>query len=228
MQTSVEQTQFTAPILVIDTSSSQGAVALFDGLKLSTRSWPADRAHTATLLCEVHHLLDTAGHDIMGVAAIVVATGPGTFTGLRAGFGLAKGFHLATDAPLIGVPTLLATAFPFASCGQPILATVAAGRGRLVWSAFQLHDDGLRETASPRNGTVAEFTAAVATAGRCIVAGDIDEVTAQQVADLREAVVPPLAVRMRQPGALASLGWMRWQRGETDDSATLEPVYLSR
>jgi tRNA threonylcarbamoyladenosine biosynthesis protein TsaB len=102
------------PILGIDTSSGQGGVALYDGQRVSTRSWPADRSHTTTLLSEIHHLLARAELGIRELAAVAVATGPGAFTGLRVGFGVAKGFHLATGIPLIGVPTLDATAFAFA------------------------------------------------------------------------------------------------------------------
>ena len=84
------------PILSIDTSSGQGGIALYDGRTLSTRSWPADRSHTTTLLSEIHHLLDRAGVRVRELTAVAIATGPGAFTGLRVGFGVAKGFHLAT------------------------------------------------------------------------------------------------------------------------------------
>src|SRR5215216_6969118 len=114
------------PILSIDTSSGQGGVALYDGQRLSTRSWPADRSHTTTLLSEIHQLLDRAEVRVRELAAVAIATGPGAFTGLRVGFGIAKGFHLAIGVPLIGVPTLEATALAFASCGTPVVAVVGA------------------------------------------------------------------------------------------------------
>src|SRR5215211_9181904 len=120
------------PILSIDTSSGQGGVALYDGRRLSTRSWPADRSHTTTLLSEIHQLLDRAEVRVRELAAVAIATGPGAFTGLRVGFGVAKGFHLATNVPLIGISTLEATALAFASCKSPIVAVVGAGRSRLV------------------------------------------------------------------------------------------------
>src|ERR671918_265529 len=112
------------PILSIDTSSGQGGIALYDGRTISTRSWPADRSHTTTLLSEIHHLLDRAEVRVRELAAVAIATGPGAFTGLRVGFGIAKGFHLATGVPLIGVPTLEVTALGFATCGTPIIAVV--------------------------------------------------------------------------------------------------------
>src|SRR5919107_450553 len=145
------------PILSIDTSSGQGSVALYDGQRLSTRSWPADRSHTTTLLSEIHQLLERAEISVRELAAVAIATGPGTFTGLRVGFGVAKGFHLAAGVPLIGVPTLEATALAFVSCMSPIVAVVGAGRGRLVWAQYEPSPDGLTQSRAPRNGTPSEL-----------------------------------------------------------------------
>src|SRR5918995_1635159 len=147
------------PILGIDTSSGQGGVALYDGRRLSTRSWPADRSHTTTLLSEIHQLLDRAEVQVRELAAIAIATGPGAFTGLRVGFGVAKGFHLATGVPLIGVPTLEASALAFASCGTPIVAVVGAGRGRYVWARYESSTAGLAQSRAPQNGTLSELVA---------------------------------------------------------------------
>src|SRR5829696_3048772 len=156
-------------ILSIDTSSGQGGVALYDGLMLSTRSWPADRSHTTTLLSEIHHLLDLAEISVRELAAVAIATGPGTFTGLRVGFGVAKGFHLASGVPLIGVPTLEASALAFASCGTPVVAVVGAGRGRVVWARYESSPAGLTQSHAPRNGTLSELVADLNGSGPVLV-----------------------------------------------------------
>src|SRR5215210_4654870 len=145
------------PILGIDTSSSQGGIALYDGRTLSTRSFPAERSHTTTLLSEIHHLLDRAEISVPGLAAIAIAIGPGAFTGLRVGFGVAKGFHLATKVPVIGISTLQATALGYATCGSPVVAVIGAGRGRLVWARYEANSGGLDQSRPPRNGTVSEL-----------------------------------------------------------------------
>jgi tRNA threonylcarbamoyladenosine biosynthesis protein TsaB len=217
-----------APLLVIDTSSGQGGIALYDGETLSARSWPAERSHTATLLPEIHHLLAAAGCEIERLAAVGVAIGPGAFTGLRVGLGVAKGFHLATGVPLLGLSTLEAAALPFAACGQVIVAAVAAGRGRLVWARYAPTADGLAETDPPRNGLAAELAASLAEAGPAIVTGELDATQERLLAAIPGVVVPPAPLRIRQPGALAALAWRRWQVGETDDAVAVEPVYLSR
>ncbi len=215
------------PLLAIDTSSAQGGIALYDGHRLSLRSWPADRSHTMTLLSEIHHLLDRDSVAVRELAAITIAIGPGTFTGLRVGFGVAKGFHLATGAPLIGVSTLEATALPFAICGMPIVAAVAAGRGRLAWAHYQPKSGRLIETQAPKNGTFDELVAEI-DGGEVIVTGELDGEQTDRLTRLERAYVPTTALRARQPAALAEIGWGRWIAGQTDDAVTIEPMYLSR
>jgi tRNA threonylcarbamoyladenosine biosynthesis protein TsaB len=219
---------FTAPLLVIDTSSAQGAVALYDGHRLSTRSWPAERSHTRTLLAEIHHLLDASALEINALSAVGIAIGPGAFTGLRVGVGVAKGFHLAMGTPLIGISTLDATAYPFAACGLSIIATIGAGRGRLVWSRYASHVNQIAETHPPRNGTAEELAEELRESPPVIVAGELDDEQAQIVAACDRVVLPPLAIRSRQPAALAELAWRRWLDGDVDDPILLEPVYMSR
>jgi len=214
--------------LSIDTSSGQGGLAVYDGRTLSTRSWPADRSHTTTLLSEIHHLLDLAEVSVRELAAVAIATGPGAFTGLRVGFGVAKGFHLATSVPLIGVPTLEAAALGFAACGFPIVAVVGAGRGRLVWAHFDAGAEDLAQSRPARNGTLSELVEELRGSGPVLVTGEIDDTQSGLIAQLDGVTLPPAPLRVRQPGALAELAWRRWRVGNVDEAAAIEPIYLSR
>jgi tRNA threonylcarbamoyladenosine biosynthesis protein TsaB len=216
------------PILSIDTSSGQGGLAIYDGRRLSTRSWPADRSHTTTLLSEIHHLLDGADAGVRDLAAVAIATGPGAFTGLRVGFGVAKGFHLATGVPLIGIPTLDAAALGFATCGIPVVAVVGAGRGRLVWARYDTSPEGLVQSHPPRNGTMGELIAELRESVPALVTGEIDDDQAGLIARLEGVSLPPAPLRTRQPGALAELAWRRWRVGNVDEARAIEPIYLSR
>ena len=223
-----ETAAWSQAVLTIDTSSPQGSIALYDGQSLSTRSWPAGRSHTTTLLSEIHHLLDTTEVEIATLAAISVAIGPGTFTGLRVGLGVAKGFHLATGIPLIAVSTLEATALPFASCGITVVPVVAAGRSRLTWARYEHIDSGLRATEPPRNSTVDELVAALVRYGPSIVAGELTDDQATALRSAPTARVPALPVRLRHPGAFAEITWTRYRQNDFDDAASMEPIYLSR
>ena len=216
------------PLLGIDTSSSQGGIALYDGQTLSTRSWPSGRSHTTTLLAEINQLLNRAEISVRDLAAVAIATGPGAFTGLRVGFGVAKGFHLATGVPLIGIPTLEAAALAFASCGTPIVAVVGGGRGRVVWAWYEASTQGLMQARAPRNGTVGELIDELNGSGPVLVTGVIAHDQTGLIDEIDGVSVPPVALRLRQPAALAELAWRRWRAGDVDQAGALEPVYLSR
>lgn len=216
------------PLLAIDTSSEQGAVALWQQNTVSFRSWPAGRSHTTTLLNEIHGLLSSASLDVSDLAAVGVATGPGTFTGLRAGFGVAKGFYLATGVPIIGLSTLEATALPLAPTHLPIVATLRAGRGRLVWSTFLSDESGKFQGSPPRNGAIDELAEELADGGLCIVAGELDDEQAAILASLPNVGVPAAVLRVRNPAAFIALMRQRWQRQDFDDPVAIEPTYLSR
>ena len=213
-------------LLAIDSSTEQAGVALYDGDRLYETTWAAGRTQTASVLREIDRLLDLAGRSIDEVAAIAVATGPGAFSGLRVGASVAKGLVLATGAVLLGVPTLDAAALPYTGGSTPVVAVVAAGRGRLVWAIYGGEGDR-GQHGSPRNGLPAELAAEIAgfTDG-AIVTGELTEAQADAIAAVPGVHLPPRPLRTRRAAAVAALAWPRFAAGEADDAAALEPVYL--
>ncbi len=212
-------------MLAIDTSSERAGIALLRDEDLHACSWPAARAQTTQVPLRVHDLLATVGITPADLVSIAVASGPGTFTGLRVGMSLAKGFAIGGRLPIVGVPTLVATAQPWVQAGVAVAAALPAGRGRLVWQCFRpdhLDDD---EATSPVNGTPDELLAALPEAGVAAVVGELPRSLA---VSLDSADVPVLA----DPGqdariaSVALLGRYLLETGHPDDLATLEPVYV--
>ena len=72
---------------------------------LDAIDWPAGYRHGETLLPAIDALLGRLAIERGRLAAIVVGTGPGAFTGLRVGIATAKGIAHALDRPIIGIPT---------------------------------------------------------------------------------------------------------------------------
>ena len=67
-------------------------------------SWHAGRQHGETLLPAIETLLRDAGVARTDLAAIVVGTGPGAFTGLRVGLATAKTMAHELGCPIVGIP----------------------------------------------------------------------------------------------------------------------------
>lgn len=93
-------------IIAFDTATSIATSALVrDGEVLGER---ASRA--ITLLADVDRLLHDAGLTAAALEAVVVGTGPGSFTSTRIGLATARGLSLALEIPAAGVSTLDALA----------------------------------------------------------------------------------------------------------------------
>ena len=212
-------------LLAIDTSTEQAGLALTDGTRTAEMLWPAGRMQTVTVLPAVQHLLHLCALDRAALGAVAVAIGPGTFTGLRVGLSLAKGFALARDLPIIGVPTLDVAAAPYTRAGIPVAVVIAAGRGRIVWAAY-----GLGEAFGPDHGPLNTRIDALIGWLRdhpdVLVAGELSAADRVQIEAMGHARIEDAPLAARRPGALAALGWRRWQAGDVDDAAALEPVYL--
>lgn len=216
-------------MLALDTSTAQAGVAVGGNGSISGLTWDAGRSHTVLLLDQVHRLLELHGSSATDLAAVAVATGPGAFTGLRVGMGLAKGFVLALGLPLIGVSTLEAAALPHLDGHRTVVPVVPAGRGRVAWASYRGSFDRLEPVTEPRNSTASELAEATRSLPEpVVIVGELDPATEAILSTSSPAIVPPAALRLRQPTALLEIALRRLARGKFDDAVSLEPVYLGR
>jgi tRNA threonylcarbamoyladenosine biosynthesis protein TsaB len=215
-------------LLAIDTSTVQTGLACYDdhGL-LGECVWHSGRDHSAQLLPQLTLLLNHLGRGRDEIGAVAVALGPGSWSGLRVGMSTAKGFAVARGVPIVGIGTLDTLVYQHERPGVTIIPLIRLGRERFATDAAPRRG-AERQSIEPRNVTLAEVAAE--TTGRALFCGDVD---ADVQAALREllggrATFPAPAARLRRPGYLAELAWQRWQAGDTDAVATLEPIYLGQ
>jgi tRNA threonylcarbamoyladenosine biosynthesis protein TsaB len=98
-------------VLGLDTTTRRGSVALVcDGELLGLIEGDAARAHAERLPGEMLDLLAAHGRRPDEVDVFSVATGPGSFTGLRIGIAAMQGLAFGTGRPLIGISALEALA----------------------------------------------------------------------------------------------------------------------
>lgn len=213
-------------LLAIDTSTTITGVALYgpDGPRAEC-VWESGRNHSAQLLPQIEALLRQIGADRTDVAAVGVALGPGSWSGLRVGLSVAKGLCLAGDLPLIGVSTLEALAHQHSPASTPICPLIRLGRERFAVAEFRGRERVERRTPD-RNLGLDEIVAAVRE--RTLFCGDLDEPTraALRAGLAGKALFAGPAASLRRPAFLAELAWRRWQADDYDDLTTLEPIYL--
>lgn len=142
-----------APLLAIETSGRTASVALVDAAgdraspPLERQADPAARTAQA-LVPAIHGLLQSAGVNPTQLVAVAVASGPGSFTGLRIGVTAAKTLAYATGAKLVGVNTLDLLAHQAAGSDRDIWAVVDAQRGDLFAARYRpadLHELGAND-----------------------------------------------------------------------------------
>src|SRR5947199_3873997 len=118
-------------LLALDTSTSTASVALFDGQRVVSEStWLAGREHSTRLLVEVQIALERVGKHAEDVTGLVVARGPGSFTGVRVALSVAKGMAAGLQIPVWGVSSLDVLAFAADEVDLPVRPVVDAGPGR--------------------------------------------------------------------------------------------------
>ena len=126
-------------LLAIDTSTRWVGLALYNGASVTGEMvWESQNNHTVEVAPAMQTMLKRNGVAQDDLRAIGVALGPGSFTSLRIGLGLAKGLALALNIPVIGIPTLdvLVAAQPVQDL--PLAAVLQAGRGRLAVAWYKM------------------------------------------------------------------------------------------
>lgn len=83
------------------------------------------------------------------IARVVIGAGPGSFTGLRIGYGFAKGLCLARKIPLVPVSTYAACAMEVTEPGFLVAVTGDARRGECFFAAYFQPADGSDATRTP-------------------------------------------------------------------------------
>jgi tRNA threonylcarbamoyladenosine biosynthesis protein TsaB len=214
-------------LLAIDTATQWTGLALHYGRTIVAESgWRANKTQTMELAPAVNQILRRSGYGVTDLAAIAVAIGPGSYTGLRIGLAFAKGFALANQTKLIGVPTLDIVAAGQAESNGQLVAIAEAGRTR-VCAAFYSWQ-GSKGWQSESMPEITDWDVLLAYIDKpAIFAGEISPEAAKKIkaAGKGFAISSP-AGSLRRAGYLAEIGWNRLRRGWTDDPATLAPVYL--
>lgn len=141
-------------VLALDTTTRAGSAALVeDDRVVDERSGDGARTHALRLPAELLALADANGWPLSGIDLYAVASGPGSFTGLRIGIATVQGLALVHGRRIVGVPALDALAH--AGGGDlPDGALIAA------WMDANRHDvfAGLYRASAARTGGLPHLT----------------------------------------------------------------------
>ena len=214
--------------LALDTSTRTGGCAVLRGDDVLAEL-PGDAAHThATRLPgDLMTVLERAHLVLADVEVFAVATGPGSFTGLRVGIATMQGLALPAGRPLVGVSVLDALARSAAGValeGARVATWVDAWRGEVYAALFagveevegasvELPDRILARLRGTHTLFIGDGVAAHRDAIRAVMGSH---------GELAPALEPPLA------GIIGRLAGADVEAGRRPGPADIQPLYVRR
>jgi tRNA threonylcarbamoyl adenosine modification protein YeaZ len=200
-------------LLALDTATPAVTVALHDGSAVVAEESAVDaRRHGELLAVFIDAALRSVGAARTDLTAVAVGTGPGPYTGLRAGLVTAHVLASALGIRIDGVCSLdvVAAAARAEAAGEEFLVATDARRREVYWAQYSA--DGQR-SSGPHVGRPADLPTGLAVAGQAAL------------------IYPEIGDRPLNPpfpsGAqLAAIAAARLARGEPPQPAV--PLYLRR
>ncbi len=231
-------------LLAIETAGSGCSAAILRGAEtLAAEARPMRHGHAEALLPMIERVACAAGVEPGDLALVAVATGPGGFTGIRAGLAAAYGIALASGARLVGVTSFAAVATASrvrgsgrrsgegavaADGGPALLIALDSRRADFYVQLFAKdHATPLAEPASILPDRLQSYVAGLIGGASLLVAGDVAELAAAALGQDR----PVNLIRDSAPDALAvaAAALFRLKTGVAPGiavNAPVRPLYL--
>jgi len=213
--------------LALDTSTDTASLALVqDGDVLAELTWRCGKNHTIQVLPQLSNLLGQTGLSLESADCIIIARGPGSYNGLRVGISTAKGLAYSLGIPLIGISTLEAEAYQHADMGLPICPVLNAGREEIATAMYLKKNNLWCQIAEERLTTVDALCSEIAK--KTVFCGEFVSMIADRLKKnlKQKAVILSPASGLRRAAFLAELGLKRFEAGDYDETARLQPTYF--
>ncbi|MGY3749548.1 tRNA (adenosine(37)-N6)-threonylcarbamoyltransferase complex dimerization subunit type 1 TsaB [Vagococcus acidifermentans] len=146
-------------VLTIDTSNQLMAVGIGIDRQLIGSYVSSSKNHSVTLMPAIDFLMKEAGWQPQEIERIIVAKGPGSYTGLRIGVTTAKTLAWTLDAELLAVSSLAVLAANTDSAAEDVLIVplMDARRKNIYTGAYQWQQGQLVNVLPDRHVSLAEW-----------------------------------------------------------------------
>ena len=217
-------------ILAIDTSTPAGSLAIMDdGREVAVRARDSSEDYSSRLFRELEAVLNEADASLPEIGLYAVATGPGTFTGLRIGLTAAKAWAEVHGKPIVGVSTLEALAALAPAAAGTIAPVIDARRGQVYAGAYSRSSGKLAPLFPDMVCSLPEFLQALRpldgmggvtfiSSTPNLLEGFRDTAGALGVIEVAPVLAP----------SVGRIAFERAQRGEVTDALHLDANYVRR
>ncbi len=136
----------TVSILGIESSGATSSISLSrDGELIGEFSLVIKNIHSRLLSVIIQQIIELTSIQYRDLSAIALSAGPGSFTGLRIGYSLAKGLAHALNLPVVEVPTLDIFAYQQGQTDYPVVSLIDAHRGEVFLSTYCWENNQLNQ-----------------------------------------------------------------------------------
>jgi tRNA threonylcarbamoyladenosine biosynthesis protein TsaB len=215
-------------LLAIDTSGKHGSIALAragersadgDEVELIETHPLAGGTFSAQLVPQIAELLSRHGFTKHNISGFAVASGPGSFTGLRIGLAAVKALAEVLGKPLAAV-SLLEVCVSGSGAEGKIMSALDAGRGDVYVGEYEIP---CPPGASPREQVLTRSEFLAEAQGSTVVTPDSVLADAASATGLRVMLLPPISA-----AEVARLGWRKIRSGKIVAPEQLEANYIRR
>lgn len=223
-------------ILGLDSSGLVASAAVVEDDRLVAEyTTNYKKTHSQTLLPMLEEIRDMIELDMASIDAIAIASGPGSFTGLRIGSATAKGLGLALGIPLVEVPTLEGLAWNLWGTDRVVCPLMDARRDQVYTAAYEFLPEGegltLHEIMPQNPRDIHAVLEELTELGRPVAfLGDGVPIYGEVIR--RECGVPwvsaPAGSNRQRAACVAALGAVYFLRGQTVTAGEHRPEYLRK
>lgn len=219
-------------LLSIETSTQCCSVALHeDGMLIATKVVETPRSAASQLAVMIDELFHTSDRKPQLLKGVIVAAGPGSYTGLRIGVATAKGLCYALNIPIISVNTLELMAYQFLEMeskekhiqnDKVILCPMLDARRMEVYCALLDHNLNYIEPVQAKVIDKESFIGIIESTPVFFFGDGADkckDVIRHSNARFISGIIPLAS-------SLGEIGFKKWKQGEYEDLVLFEPFYL--
>ena len=224
-------------ILALDSSGLVAGVAVLesenekkDAQTIAEYTVNYKKTHSQTLLPMLDEIVKMTELDLDTIDAIAIASGPGSFTGLRIGSATAKGLGLALKKPLVEVPTLEGLAYNLCGTEGLICPIMDARRGQVYTGIYACADNELKVMEEQMAVPIEELAEKLKKYNQKVTfLGDVpafrERLKNELLADMKIQFAPAHLNRQRA-AAVGALGMNYYREGRTVTAMEHRPDYL--
>lgn len=215
-------------ICAIDTSGREGSLALAEAIDRSFEILHfapiAGGTYSAQLIPTLSTALAKTGKNKEEIGLLVVASGPGSFTGLRVGLGTVKALAEVLHVPVVAVSVLEVIAFAARKQGV-VLAALDAQRNEVYAGEFEIASAGSIKTLHEALATTPDFLTWLSARSPVPVTYTPDAMIQTRI---RESGSPAELIARPAADLYARLGLQKLQAGDVASIETLDANYIRR